>query len=509
MYELRSKSVSRRAALGLLLGGVAGAALGQDSAAVSFSSPFPRPRPAGFHKRAIASSEALIAASGLSGQVSFALADAATGEMLEARHPVLRLPPASVAKAVTSIYALETLGAGFTFETRVYATGPVDAGKIQGDLILVGGGDPTLDTDMLAGLAANVRAAGITGVTGRFLIWDGALPRIEQIDDQQTEYAGYNPTITGLNVNYNRVHFEWKRSGADYTVKMDARAERYAPDVRIASMRIAPRDLPVFDWDAGQGRDEWSVARSALGNGGARWLPVRLPALYAGEVFQAVARQNGIALPKAERAGGKPTGNQIATHKSPPLAQMVKEMLLYSTNLTAEVLGLSATLARVGARGAEAVTLKSSAAAMNEWAEARLGMRHLSLVDHSGLGGASHVSTSDMVRLFAARGIEPLIGPLLKSIAMPDATGKKVDPDHPVRVFAKTGTLDFVSTLAGYVTGPDGRRMAFAIFAADLPARARAKAAGDEVPRGAKTFNSSAKKLQKQLLARWGMFYAS
>ncbi|WP_417241853.1 D-alanyl-D-alanine carboxypeptidase/D-alanyl-D-alanine-endopeptidase [Celeribacter sp.] len=507
MYEKTSRSVSRRAALGLLLGGVAGAAFGQEGGTVAprITSPFPVPRPADLFKRAIPSAEDLVAASGLSGQLSFAVADAVTGEILETRNPVLRLPPASVAKAVTSIYALEILGAGFTFQTRVFATGPVVEGKVQGDLILAGGGDPTLDTDGLGALAAQVKAAGIAGVTGRFLIWDGALPRINQIDDQQTEYAGYNPTITGLNVNYNRVHFEWRRAGGDYTVKMDARAERYAPDVKIASMRIAPRDLPVFDWEAGQDRDDWTVARSALGNGGARWLPVRLPTLYAGEVFQAVARQNGVSLPKAVRAQAAPDGDVVAVHDSLPLTVMVRDMLLYSTNLTAEVLGLRATLAR----GGDATSLRGSAQAMTTWARARLGTRHLAFVDHSGLGGESHVSTSDMVRLFASNGVEALVGPLLKTIGMPDASGKTIDPNHPVRVVAKTGTLDFVSTLAGYATGPDGRRMAFAIFAADLPARTEAKATGAEVPRGAKTFNSEAKKLQKQLLDRWGTLYAS
>ncbi|WP_417268734.1 D-alanyl-D-alanine carboxypeptidase/D-alanyl-D-alanine-endopeptidase [Celeribacter sp.] len=504
MYEKRSTLVSRRAALGLLLGGVAGAAIGQE-AAPKFASPFPIARPADLYKRAIPSAEALIEASGLSGQVSFSVVDLATGETLEARNPILRLPPASVAKSVTSIYALETLGADFTFKTQVFVTGPVVEGRVQGDLILAGSGDPTLDTDMLGALAEQVKAAGITGVTGQFLIWDGALSRIEQIDHQQTEYAGYNPTITGLNVNYNRVHFEWRRAGEDYTVKMDARAERYAPDVRIASMRIAPRDLPVFDWEAGQGRDDWTVARSALGNGGARWLPVRLPALYAGEVFQAVAKMQGVTLPKASRAENAPNGEVVALHESPPLSVMVRDMLLYSTNLTAEVLGLSATQAR----GGDASSLRASAKAMTEWARTRLGTRHLDFVDHSGLGGESQVSTSDMVRLFAEDGVEALIGPLLKTIGMPDASGKKIDPDHPVKVAAKTGTLDFVSTLAGYVTGPNGRRMAFAIFAADLPARAQAKAIDNEVPRGARSFNSSAKKLQKQLLDRWGMYYAS
>ena len=255
---------NRRAILGMLLGGVAEATFAQGL----IESPYPKPRPPDLRNQGIPSGDALVAASGVSGEVAYAVAEATQGDMLEVRGPVLRLPPASVAKTVTSLYALEHLGPEFRFATRVLATGPVASGVVQGDLILVGSGDPTLDTDALAGLAAQVKAAGISSVTGRFLVYDGALPPIDQIDGAQTEYAGYNPTISGLNLNYNRVHFEWRRLGADYSLKMDARAEKFAPDVRIAHMQIAVRDVPVFDHQAGQGRDEWTVSRAALGNGG-------------------------------------------------------------------------------------------------------------------------------------------------------------------------------------------------------------------------------------------------
>ena len=88
--------------------------------------------------------DGLIAAAKLGGAVAFVLADARTGEVLDAREPDLALPPASVAKAVTSLYALEKLGAGYRFATRVLATGPLQGGIVQGDIVLAGGGDPTL-----------------------------------------------------------------------------------------------------------------------------------------------------------------------------------------------------------------------------------------------------------------------------------------------------------------------------------------------------------------------------
>ncbi len=480
--------------MGLLGGGFATAVQAQGVT----SSPIPLPRPADLFKRSLPSGESLVETSGVSGQVAFAVRETTGDAPAEVYNPVMRMPPASVAKTVTALYALETLGAAHRFATRVIRTGPVVEGIVQGDLVLVGGGDPTLDTDALAGLAADVVAAGVRGVTGKFLLDDTALPRVQEITDDQTEYASYNPTITGLNLNYNRVHFEWRRQEGDYSLKMDARAERFAPDVRIARMRIADRNQPVFDHEPGQGYDTWSVARSALGNGGARWLPVRVPALYAGEVFQRVA--TGLRLPTAERIAAPVAGEEVARHESAPLSVIAQDMLKYSTNLTAEVLGLSASKAR----GAAVASLWDSASAMNAWARTRFGMRHLAFVDHSGLGGASVVTVSDMIAMLTAEGVEAELAPILKVIPMRDADGNLMKAPL-AQIHAKTGTLDFVSTLAGYSESTAGTRVAFAIFAADLDKRQAAKDRGEAVPAGSKTYNSRAKSLQQALLRRWAV----
>ena len=79
----------------------------------------------------------------------------------------------------------------------------------------------------------------------------------------------------------------------------------------------------------------------------------------------------------------------------------------------------------------------------------------------------------------------------------------------PLKVNAKTGTLHFVSALAGYVTTPDGRELAFAIFGADVNARDRLIGPDRERPQGARTYNGRAKKLQQKLIERWGTEYGA
>ncbi|MEP2531354.1 D-alanyl-D-alanine carboxypeptidase/D-alanyl-D-alanine-endopeptidase [Shimia sp.] len=461
-------------------------------------------RPASVPKLSAPDVGKLIQSEGLGGKVSFAVADAGTGSLLEGHNADTGQPPASVTKALTALYALEYLGPAHRFNTSVVATGTVENGVLKGDLVLRGGGDPTLDTNALAELARQLKAAGVREVKGRFSVWGGALPRIDRIDNLQPEPAGYNPSVSGLSLNYNRVHFEWKRGAKGYQISMDARSNKYRPEVSVARMKIANRNLPVYTYKQANGVDHWTVAKSALGQGGARWLPVRQPEIYAGQVFQTMARAHGIVLKTPVLQTSAPRGTIVATVKSAPLRDILKGMLKYSTNLTAEMVGMAASQAR----GANVTSLKASAAAMNAWAGEALGMQHAALVDHSGLGERSRMRADELVRVLGAAASHQGLKPILKEVLLRGRNGK-IDKAHPLKVRAKTGTLHFVSGLAGYVTAQDGTELAFAIFVADTGARDRLIGPDRERPKGARTWNRKAKNLQQKLLERWGIVYGS
>lgn len=497
-----TKGFSRR----IFLGGAAGAALGTALpgwARAPEVSLRPVARSDDFQKRTLPPAEALIERAALDGDVSFAVARLRDGEVLETHAPDVDLPPASVAKALTAGYALDVLGPGHHFVTRVIATGPIKEGVVQGALVLAGGGDPTLDTDALAELAKAVSAAGVTGAIGGLKVWGGALPSLTGIDDSQPDHVGYNPSVSGLNLNYNRVHFEWRRTGADYAVTMQARSSAHRPDVRMARMDLIDRNMPVYTYADTAGRDNWTVARGALGDGGARWLPVKKPEAYAGEVFQTMLAANGVHVSKPTVATALPEGDVLASHDSAPLRIILRDMLKWSTNLTAEVVGLAATAKRSGAVPA---SLSASAAAMNAWGRDKLGIDGLALVDHSGLGDQSRISAREMVGCLRALRSNIGIKPLLKDLPIRDANYKVVE-DHPLKVRAKTGTLNFVSGLAGFIDLPDGTELIFAIFAADIPRRSALTKAQRDRPEGARSWNSRAKILQQGLIARWGVLY--
>lgn len=495
--------VSRRFVLtGLASLSTGGAALAQPP----LTSLRPQLRGSDLRLRAAGQPETMASKSGLSGDVAWAVADVKSGQYLEAFQGRRTLPPASVTKAVTALYALAHLGPDYRFLTQLKITGSFQNGVVSGDLILVGGGDPTLDTDGLAIMAAKLKKAGVREVRGRFRVYDGALPFVRSIDEGQPDHVGYSPAISGIALNFNRVHFEWKRGAKGYAVSMDARSEKYRPEVAMAVMRVANRQLPVYTYQDDRGKDSWTVANRALGKGGARWLPVRRPAEYAGDVFRTMARANGIVLKQAEVSRSLPKGTQsIVTQTSIPLQDILRGMLKYSNNLTAEMVGMTASVAASGRRPR---SLKDSAQQMSKWAAADLSMSNTSLVDHSGLGDASRMTARDLVGALLAVRRTGQLRPLLKPIPIRDKRGR-VQKGHPIKVNAKTGTLNFVSGLGGFMTAADGTELAFAIFAADTKTRASIKRADREGPQGAKGWNGRAKAFQQVLIARWGSLYGS
>lgn len=455
--------------------------------------------------RAVAapSAAALIDEARLGGAVGFVVADAATGQILESTRGAEGLPPASVAKTFTSLYALDRLGADHRFETRLMATGPVRGGRLEGDLILLGGGDPVLDTDDLGDMAAALVAAGVRQISGRFLVSGGGLPMVSSIDPGQPMQVGYNPGVSGLNLNHNRVHFEWKRASRGYEITMDARARRYQPPVDSARMRIVDRDGPLYTYDLSNGQEDWTVSMGALGAGGSRWLPVRQPEIYAGGVFQALARAQGLALPAPQRAGAF-SGTALVTHQSPPLVDILRDMLRFSTNLTAEVVGLSATLAG----GVSVGDLGESGRQMANWAQAKLGVGGVRFGDHSGLGDGSRITAQAMVQALSQPFAQSALRGILRPFSLRDGGGRQMAAS-PVQVKAKTGTLNFVSGLAGYVTTPAGADLVFAIFVADLKRRDALALEDRERPQGGRAWVSRARILESRLIERWAAVYGT
>ena len=441
--------------------------------------------------------ESIFEASGLGRNSGCVLVDLQSGRVLERHNPDLARPPASVTKTMTALYAQAKLGNDYRFETTLVATGPISGGTLQGDLYLVGGGDPTLDTDGLNTLVSQAKAAGIRQISGRFYVASSALPLIEAIDPGQPIQVGYNPGLSGLNLNYNRVYFEWKRQSGQYSLTMDARSTKVRPRVASATMSLSQRRSPVYGYEHRGGVERWSVAQGALGRGGGRWLPVRDPATYGADVFQMLAGAQGIRLPQAQKRDRAAQGHVIAQVQSEDLRNIERSMLKYSTNLTAEVLGLSATKAAGGRAG----SLRASAQAMGRWVVQQSQQSRPNLFNHSGLTDRSRITAKEMALFLAKQSSRNGLAGILKETGLENGRGDGVELPN-IKVFAKSGTLNFTRGLAGYIEQDGRQRYAFAIFSADMAAR-RAAPANEERPAGARRWRGLAKGQEKALVYRW------
>ncbi len=430
----------------------------------------------------------------LSSLSSVALRDIGSSVDLDALRPGTALPPASVLKVMTTLYALDALGEDHRFATSLRALGPIEGDTLRGGLALVGGGDPVLDADALSGLAARLAGTGIRQVNGPFLVVDGALPFIAEIDPSQPRHVGYNPALSGINLNFNRVRVEWTPGKG----KPDFRFVAPGRNFRVALLGIGGElgTAPPPSHRMQGAREIWTLPGARMTGKGGLWLPVRQPAIHAGEVFRELCAKQGLTLPEAEAVAAAPEGRDIAIHESPPLADILRDMLRYSTNLTAEVVGLHASKAR----GETPQTLAESGAAMTLWARKRYGLESATFHDHSGLSDRSLWSAAETVHVLAAEADGALPG-LLRALPLSDAEGRPLNLPH-VEASAKTGTLYFASGLAGYLQTTD-RRLAFAIYSADLERRASIPQPAPEAPPGARSWAGRARGMQRELLREW------
>ena len=471
--------LTRRAALSTILGTVAAALVAASAAAAGPAKapvPLPRAERQAVGDRVFATPRT---PAGISGWMAV---DLDSGEVLDARNPDHAFAPASVAKLPTAFYALDRLGAGHRFETRLMATGPAEGGALRGDLVLAGGGDPELDTDALVPLVRALKERGVARITGRVVVDGTAGVQKPTIDPSQPIDAAYNPALSGLALNFNRVRLKWSTRGKDPSLRVSAAALRHDPEVRGVRVALAGApDAPLFTHALEAGAEVWHVRAANLRGTGARWLPVRRPEVYAGEVLATLAREQGVALGPVAAAPAPAGAEVLARTESRALDEIVRSMLRYSTNLTAEMVGQAAT--RAG--GMRPGSLAASAAAMGDWAAGVAGFPAgdpgFRLANHSGLSEDSRLSPRRMVALLVAMARRQpgqgtryarLPGGWIDLMNDYSVAAEGIDIDYDrLQIAAKTGTMDYVRGLAGYIATPSGRRLAFAVFSNDLDRR--------------------------------------
>jgi serine-type D-Ala-D-Ala carboxypeptidase/endopeptidase (penicillin-binding protein 4) len=385
----------------------------------------------------------LVAAQALGGQVRASVLDVATGQLLYGRGPDTLTLPASTTKLVTAVTALAARGPAYRIPTRAVA------GASPGEVVLVGGGDPTLAVGATGSYPGAGRLDQLAAQVKRAL--GGATPAKVIVDSSLYSGSVYGP---GWDAD-----IPTGGCGGPIVALMTDGARVNPKESTGCTPRSSTPDIAAGE----------AFAR-ALGLPGAAVQDVARGVAPAGAGGPSPAA-TGAASP----AGVRP-GTELGRVESPPMVRLVEFMLTESDNLVAEALARQVALARN-----QPASFAGAAAAMDA-ALADLGLPEAesSLVDGSGLSRTDRLTPSLLTELLtlAANGSHPELAGLFAGLPVAAWSGTLRDrfqsPAAGVTgagvVRAKTGTLRGVNAISGVVTTAEGRLLAFAVLADDVPA---------------------------------------
>ena len=379
--------------------------------------------------------------------------------------------PASTLKLVTTFAALEGLGPAYTWYTDVYLAAPLQDGVVSGDLWLRGHGDPFLVAEEYWKLTEALRRRGLRRIEGD-LVFDTSffdLPPEDRgaFDDQPDRV--YNLPPHPLLVNFNAVRFSVRP-------EEDGGAVSVAPDPPLPNLELANRlrlyrapcggyqrgvALAVRDPDARDqvllegrfpdGCDEYALTRTVL-----------QPESYAFGLFDLYWHQLGGEIAGRWRTAPvpDPRAKPFLRHRSRPLGEVLRLVNKYSNNVMTRHLGLTLGAERFGAPATED---KAREAIFEVLGEHGIDTTGLVVSNSAGLSRDSRISARQLAAVLDAGWRSPFMPEFLSSLSIPglDGTMRRRLAGTPAagRMHLKTGSLDDVSAVAGYVLTRDGDRV--------------------------------------------------
>lgn len=406
-------------------------------------------------------------------QTSIAVVDAASGKVLAEHQPDLPLNPASCAKIFTSATALALLGPDHRFRTQFFADRAPLHGTI-GTLYVAGDGDPMLVNEELAQAATHLVQKGVRRITDGIVIDNAFFDSYDYPHKDTGEGRAYTAMTAATSINFNSIGVKvgpGKKVGAPAEVALDPPSNAW----RIVNKAVTGGKFRIA---ISFGVDKGETVLIVTGRVPPRFEPQVLyrsaqdPVRNAGAVIGHWLTQAGVEVAGPIRAGRvPPSAFGLMTWESQPLKDVMAQMNKVSNNFIAEQ-----TLKHVGAvkYGAPGSTAKGVAAVGEYLASLGIPKNTYVMENGSGLSSITRLSARQLAGLLSAAYRNPktrdaLMGSL--SILGVDGTTKRwrFAPDLQGRILVKTGTLDGVSSLAGYAPFGGGRIAAFAILANGLP----------------------------------------
>lgn len=403
---------------------------------------------------------------------------------LDARRPTLEhqagvpMNPASLMKLPTTLAALELLGPAYRWRTEVLATGPLENGILSGDLVLRGSGDPKLTYDRLWLLLRELRGRGLREIRGDLLLDRTAfLP-------QPHDPAGfdgkpqrpYNVGADALLFNFAALHL---------TLVPENTSVRVLAEPLPAGFRVINQLRLTGDKACG----EWRDSLTAVFAPGQLTLAGDFPRSCAEKTWHLAGLPNadllhGVFTRLWRELGGEFNGGLrlapvpaqavlLATSDSPALGELVRDINKFSNNVMAQQVFL--TLGGGDPAAAEA--------ALRGWLAARgLDLPELVMENGSGLSRRNRIAARSLARLLDAAWHSAVMPEFMASLpitAVDGTTRKKYNGNGAAgRAHLKTGSLEGVRGIAGYLLDRQGQRL-LVVFLVNHPNAAQAQPAFD------------------------------
>ncbi len=375
--------------------------------------------------------------------------------------------PASTFKLLVAASALETFGPEYRFETTLEALDAPRDGTIAGDVYLVGNGDPTLRRDDLDASAGALAHAGVQRITGA-VVADGSAfggPEVNAAWDPGDLQYGFAAGVSALSVDEGTVEFHIVPRSPGVPAQILIRPPN--DDVRILG-GVTTGYATTLSIDRAAASNTFTFAGSvAVGAEQSFWRPLIDQPRYAGSVERSSLVRRGIDVVGTSRAGVAPlSGTILWRHRSKPLREILSEMLFESDNHEAEQL-----LRALGTRAASVGTALSGGtverAMLRRFEVPEDGLR---IVDGSGLAATDRIAALSLATLLARSALGPNGPVLIRSLPRVGIEGTVRRRDLTTalgRARAKSGHIEDVNALAGYVQTHSHGRVAFAIIVND------------------------------------------
>lgn len=394
--------------------------------------------------------------------VSVAVREAETGRPLLLHNERQSMNPASVMKLVTTYAALELLGPAHTWKTEASADAPPADGVLNGNLYLRGSGDPRLGLEQFWSLLRQLRVRGVRDIGGDLVLDRGAfsLPPHDPAEFDNEPLRPYNAGPDALLINLKSLSLTLHPEQSQKSIAIIA--ETPSADLRISN-RLKLSDDSCGDW---REKIKVSLANDAIdvqGNFPAACGDKALnlspwPAdIQVERLFRALWQELGGTLRGKVREGSTPAAARLlATHESPALGEVVREINKYSNNVMARQLF-------VGLDAARPATPEGARSRIASWLDGKgLPMPELVLDNGSGLSRRERLSADGLSRLLLAAWKSPVMPELVASLPLAGADGtlkKRLGNGSATgRAHLKTGYHENVRSLAGYVLDNNGRR---------------------------------------------------